>query len=262
MVLFRGLAVTSRLPPGANSCRCWTWSNWHYVVGTVREVAVPAAFCTVSSVSVSDGRAQRAAHRRAMTSDELVRAAAEVFAERGYHATRVSDIAEHAGVGQGTIYRHFADKRDMLDSVATTIMMRLLAAFQEQNEPERIDDFAEYKERAADIAVRVFALAAAEHRSIGFLLRELPSVDEQALATISTLQAGAHAVIERYYRVGIARGYLRADIDTGSAATAVLGLGLVGVWSIVRDPDNEAFRQHYSDTVIEFIVRHAVNPIQ
>jgi AcrR family transcriptional regulator len=44
----------------------------------------------------------------------LQRAAMELFAERGYEATTVAEIAERAGVTERTFFRHFADKREVL----------------------------------------------------------------------------------------------------------------------------------------------------
>jgi AcrR family transcriptional regulator len=206
-------------------------------------------------------KASRAEQRRAETGAQLVQSAAEVFGNLGYHATRVSDIAEHAGVGQGTFYRYFDDKRDVLDAVVASMMERLGKVFEENNAAEQINDLAEYRARAADIATRAFDLIAVEHRSVGFLLRELPSIDERAVSGISGLTDLMHSVIEEYYVVGVRRGYFRADLDTDAAATGVLGLGLMAVWSILRDPQDQEFRRRYGDTVIDFIVRHAVKDL-
>jgi AcrR family transcriptional regulator len=46
----------------------------------------------------------------------LMKAAMELFAERGYDATTVMEIAEHAGLTKRTFFRHFADKREVLFS--------------------------------------------------------------------------------------------------------------------------------------------------
>src|ERR1700759_4771953 len=50
----------------------------------------------------------------ARRSDSLARlklAARKLFVERGYHATRPQDIAREAGLGHGTFYLHYPDKR-------------------------------------------------------------------------------------------------------------------------------------------------------
>jgi len=53
-------------------------------------------------------RKQQAARER------IVRAAAELFAERGFDGVSVSDIAERAEVGRTTFFRHFGDKQEVV----------------------------------------------------------------------------------------------------------------------------------------------------
>ncbi|MBD2899561.1 TetR/AcrR family transcriptional regulator [Actinomadura nitritigenes] len=50
----------------------------------------------------------------AETRERLLRAAAGVFAERGYDGTRVADIAAAAGVSNGALYAHFGSKGELL----------------------------------------------------------------------------------------------------------------------------------------------------
>ena len=63
----------------------------------------------------------------AETRERLLRAAADVFAERGYDGTRVADIAAAAGVSNGALYAHFASKAELLTGALRTYGRRLLA---------------------------------------------------------------------------------------------------------------------------------------
>ena len=63
----------------------------------------------------------------AETRERLLRAAADVFAERGYDGTRVADIAAAAGVSNGALYAHFASKADLLADALRTHGRNLLA---------------------------------------------------------------------------------------------------------------------------------------
>jgi AcrR family transcriptional regulator len=63
----------------------------------------------------------------AETRERLLRAAADVFAQRGYDGTRVTDIAAAAGVSNGAIYAHFASKAELLTDALRTHGPRLLA---------------------------------------------------------------------------------------------------------------------------------------
>jgi AcrR family transcriptional regulator len=48
---------------------------------------------------------------------ELLRAALELFTERGYAATRLEDVAKHAGVSKGTVYLYFSGKEELFKAV-------------------------------------------------------------------------------------------------------------------------------------------------
>ena len=63
----------------------------------------------------------------AETRERLLRAAADMFAERGYDGTRVADIAAAAGLSNGAMYAHFASKAELLVGARHTHGRRLLA---------------------------------------------------------------------------------------------------------------------------------------
>src|SRR5918992_483558 len=56
---------------------------------------------------------QRGRDRR----DQLMTRAADLFAERGYHPTSVSDIVESLGVGKGVFYWYFSSKEELLEEL-------------------------------------------------------------------------------------------------------------------------------------------------
>src|ERR1700753_1650230 len=58
----------------------------------------------------------------------LAEAAMELFDERGFEATTVSDIAERAGLTKRTFFRYFGDKREVLFSGAEALEAEFVAA--------------------------------------------------------------------------------------------------------------------------------------
>ncbi|HXM37628.1 MAG TPA: TetR/AcrR family transcriptional regulator [Gemmatimonadales bacterium] len=52
-----------------------------------------------------------------LTRQRLIRAALELFTTRGYHDTTTAQIAKKAGVAEGTIYRHFASKQQLVNEL-------------------------------------------------------------------------------------------------------------------------------------------------
>ncbi|MET1075659.1 MAG: TetR/AcrR family transcriptional regulator [Umezawaea sp.] len=55
-------------------------------------------------------------------------AAIELFAERGFHGTGIRDLAERAGLSSATLYHYMGTKEDLLVSIMTTSLERLLTA--------------------------------------------------------------------------------------------------------------------------------------
>lgn len=67
-----------------------------------------------------------AERRRTEKRDLITEAAVDVFAEKGFHQARVSDVARRAGVADGTIYLYFKNKEELLLSVFEDKMDQLL----------------------------------------------------------------------------------------------------------------------------------------
>ena len=67
----------------------------------------------MSASSAKAGGAAKAPDKRRLILDAAVR----VFARQGFHACRVSDIADEAGVAYGLVYHYFASKDEVLDTL-------------------------------------------------------------------------------------------------------------------------------------------------
>lgn len=106
---------------------------------------------------------------------KILEAATEIFAEKGYAATSTSEIAQKAGVAEGTIFRHYKTKKDLLLSIAGPIVIKLVAPF-------LLRDFAKMLdlpyERAEDffraLAKDRFKFVRENMRIIKILIQEVP----------------------------------------------------------------------------------------
>jgi AcrR family transcriptional regulator len=74
------------------------------------------------------------------TRERLVTTALELFAERGYTATTVDDIAQQVGVTPRTFFRHFPDKEEVVFAADDRILPVLLDLIRADTEPVRADD--------------------------------------------------------------------------------------------------------------------------
>jgi AcrR family transcriptional regulator len=85
--------------------------------------------------------------------DEILDAAAALFAERGYAGTSTRSIAERVGIRQASLYYHFAGKDEILLELLETSVRPSL-------------DFVERLRDASDPAAALFALAALDVRTL------------------------------------------------------------------------------------------------
>jgi AcrR family transcriptional regulator len=60
---------------------------------------------------------------------QIIIAAIESFSQKGYAATSTSEIAKRAGVAEGTIFRHYKTKKELLLAIVTPVISKLLAPF-------------------------------------------------------------------------------------------------------------------------------------
>jgi AcrR family transcriptional regulator len=67
---------------------------------------------------------------------QILDAAIRVFARQGFHATRVSDIADEAGVAYGLVYHYFKSKEEVLNELFSERWSLLLAAIEETDQQE------------------------------------------------------------------------------------------------------------------------------
>ena len=182
-------------------------------------------------------RRQRNEERKQCTRLELLDAAAKVFIKRGYHNTLISEIVAEAGVGQGTFYRNFADKREILETLLEGFISKMLDEFTDMstNLPTNVEEY-----RGASImALKRVAEIVDQNRELSlFFLREGPSIDKTFAESIET-------VYERF--AGLARFYLDYAIENGFSrpcrsdliAESIVGIALrlIERWWSDRLPD-------------------------
>lgn len=177
---------------------------------------------------------QRPPARRRQRSDGLrnrvlvAEAAYDVFAEHGLRAT-VSQVAERAGVGNATVFRHFPTKADLLDEVARRwledwgrVMQRRLGATRQDALADLLP--ALFERLRCDRFTLDVLRAASLHPEV-----ERARQETELLFTAALLRA-------------IDDGQVRADITY--ADMAVLVLGVAGQLADFGDFDPDRWHRH------------------
>ncbi|MCP2298146.1 transcriptional regulator, TetR family [Nocardia amikacinitolerans] len=218
--------------------------------------------CIIGKVTKPSTRATRSAagsalqRRKAELRQEIIDTAFVCFAEKGYHATGIADIANELGIGHGTFYRYFANKRDIIDHVIDDLSARIVDALGTQNAPDAAGSLDEYRAQLERIGTALSHILIEERRIPQLLLFHATGIDDELTARLYGLLDTADALTAGYLEHGVEMGYLRADLDTANTARAVTGMLLAAVLHGMRDPDmaatqglNQAIRRLLIDGV-------------
>ncbi|MFZ4585463.1 MAG: TetR/AcrR family transcriptional regulator [Acidimicrobiia bacterium] len=130
---------------------------------------------------------------------QLMATAAELFAERGFHPTSVSDIVEAIGVGKGVFYWYFPSKEDLLDELLRAAQHDLRRRQQLAIEP--VADPIERIELGIGASLQWFQ----EHRQY-FTLFRFAASNERFAPTLQQSHALAIADTARHIQAAIAEG--------------------------------------------------------
>lgn len=157
--------------------------------------------------------------RGVATRRRVLAAAESLFARRGYEATGMADVAERAGIGVGTLYHHFPDKRALLLALIDDWGDRELAHARTHHD---VDRFLGPDARAGfgnDLRRSYERL----RREGGFYLTvlELAERDSDVRQRLVRINQLADERLRDLFALGQRRGVIRAEIDPLAAAVLV-----------------------------------------
>lgn len=139
--------------------------------------------------------------KRERTRSALLDSAISVFATKGYEATRITDITNHAGLANGTFYNYYRDKDELLKDVAAGLALEVTGRI--NDEMEGIENGAT---RVALATARLLQAARREPEWLGVLLEGLFLVPELQAATVQYLRQDLE--------MGVAQGRFKTEVDT------------------------------------------------
>ena len=168
------------------------------------------------------GRAERA--DKARNRARILAAASEAFAERGVE-TQMDDVAARAGLGVGTLYRHFATKEALMVALMERKFEQILEVTRrgiEREDGEPFEVFADVLREGAEVA-------AADAAAQDALMRVGDVVWSDVVPKQLELLAATQVLMDRAQ----AAGTMRSDISAADISMIMCGLSAtmsVGEW--------------------------------
>jgi len=105
----------------------------------------------------------------------IIQSAIEVFSEKGYSAAATSEIAQKAGVAEGTIFRYYKTKKDLLLSIVGGAMSKMVAPFILRNFNGILEmPFDSYEDFLRAFTINRLEFARKNFKIIRILIQEIP----------------------------------------------------------------------------------------
>jgi AcrR family transcriptional regulator len=189
---------------------------------------------------------------RSIASEEkrrlILAAAVRVFARKGYHSSRVGDIAEEAGVAHGLLYHYFASKEDVLETVFRETWRQLLDAVREVEESG-----APAREQLRQVSAILLRSWRRDPDLVRVLVREVARSPQMQRQVEEIGQA--FSAIERIVARGQADGELRTDLDPRLASWIFYGAleEILTGWVLGQLPDGDEEVARAERTVVEVV---------
>ncbi len=185
---------------------------------------------------------------------EIIDAALQVFAEKGYHAAKIEDIAAILGIGHGTFYRYFKSKLDIFNHVMEWILATI-AELVTDVDPWKPETLEEYREQLEEIGDRMFGLFKKNPLITPILFYEAHGIDDPV---VQERIRGAFDVFgsytAMYLKNGVAKGYLRKDLNIKETALAVNAALFEACRKVVSSDDPDRDVRVWKDTIISLML--------
>ncbi len=158
--------------------------------------------------------------RGAVTRDRIVRAAMDLMYVKGVNATTLDEVRGAAGVSKSQLYRHFADKGELVRAVVATRAHQVLE--REQGYLQRFRSFRAL-ERWRDATVQRNALQQGAYGcALGSMASELSDQDDQARMTLATYFAEWERLIAAGLRRMQDNGSLSPEADADELSIGLM----------------------------------------
>lgn len=155
--------------------------------------------------------------------DLILAAAVQVFSQKGYHNTRMEEIAAAAGIGKGTIYEYFDSKvqlfQEMLENCAKVYYDSLT--------PQEINQMS-FKERIKSMLVSHFKFCLKNRELAKIVFPDQGIFDKELMEWACSHRKEKEARLQAIIAEGIKRGEIK-NLDVKVATVIISGI-LSSLW--------------------------------
>jgi AcrR family transcriptional regulator len=184
---------------------------------------------------------------------QILKSAVKAFAKSNYYNTKVSDIAEAAGISEAMVYRHFPSKKAIFLAVLQHMSDRIITFWEDEIDPATaplemlramgVGYFQRMIKHPNELKVQFLAISGIDDKEI---FNQLRSDHQKYIRHIA-------GVIQR----GIDQGDIRADIDVNALAFAYNGSGIM--MNMMR---LLSFKRKFNEATVAYLLDFLIESIK
>ncbi len=206
------------------------------------------------TLQASDGRTARANEKRRLRRAHIMRTALNLFGDKGFHRTSVSDIISTAGVARGTFYLYFESKEsiflELLGELFGHLRDNVVGVDTRPNKPPIVDQLRE--------TVRRIVRTLYDNRELTkVILRAGASSDPQVREALQRFEGDIEHYISKALELGIRVGLVR-ELDSAMVSSGILGAFKQMAGRHILDPGSAVDPAVLTEQILSYTARGVV----
>jgi AcrR family transcriptional regulator len=194
------------------------------------------------------GKKETAARRLA-----IIHTARDLFAEKNYHETKISDITKRLEISQGTFYNYFKNKSDVFTHIIKEYIKRLEKVFLTEN-PTASNNAIEFREHLVRLENELFDIFIEDQNMYDILFHRARITGIEIEKEVKKLFETTDLFVKRYLVHGINNKFLRSSIDASLNAKAIRGMTMVALEDLMENNAPLQLKERWILSLSNFII--------
>ena len=187
---------------------------------------------------------------KAVRESDILNAAHGIFSSKGYEKAAMSEIAKGAGVAEGTIYKHFANKQDLLAGVVSGFYKKLI-----ENTENSLIGIKGIENQLRVLITRHIKTFFEDTGLCRLLLLEVRPLNNYPHSQMHRLTRQYSEILLRVIEEGVSNGEINSNVSTKTVRDMIFGSLEHAGWNVLSSHKTTFNAEKITDDIITIILK-------
>ncbi len=183
---------------------------------------------------------------------EIIIAARDLFAEKGYHSTTISDITRRLNMAHGTFYIYFQSKAEIFSDIVEDYIEKITNI--SNSLTGEVSNISEFKDLLQQYGEESFNLVVEDPKMAYIIFFQVSGTDKVLEKKILQLINKIDKMAETLLIDGINKRFLKASMDTETVAKALRGMLFAGLNDIASNEISMERKERWINSIIRILL--------